>query len=533
MKRMRRTMLLLAGLHAAATLAFAQSCPPYRAGQSPSWAKGAVFYQVFVRSFLDSNGDGIGDFKGLSSKLDYLNDGDPATETDLGVNALWLMPITRSPSYHGYDTTDYDHVEEDYGTDEDFAKFLEEAHRRGIRVIMDLVVNHCSDQHPWFVEAARAADSSHHDWFLWRKEDPHWPQPWSSNPTWHHVPGLGLFYYGLFWGGMPDLNYENPEVRREMEQIALRWMRKGVDGFRLDAARHIIEAGEREKMSGSPETHQWWREFSAVVRKEFPQALLVGENWTSIDEVAEFYGAKAGDEMDMSFDFDLSGALVGSLNSGSGLTVQDALCQVAAHYPPHALDATFLTNHDMIRVMTQLLGDREKARLGASLLFTLPGVPFVYYGEELGLKNGPGGADEEKRTPMQWTAEGGFTTGTPWRHYQDDLAGVNVQAEEADPGSLLHAYRKLIRLRQAHPALARGGFELRKVAGAVGGQVLAFERSEGKERLLVVANLGDQELATVELDPPAKVKKAVFPADGPAGLGPLPPRSLIVYEVSR
>jgi alpha-amylase len=528
-----RRLVITSALVAIARLAPAQeACPPYRAGQLEHWGRDAVFYQVFVRSFFDSNGDGIGDFKGLTSKLDYINDGNPATESDLGVTALWLMPITQSPSYHGYDTTDYDHIEQDYGMDEDFAAFTKEAHRRGLRVVMDLVLNHCSSKHPWFVEASSSATSPHHDWFVWRKDDPHWPQPWSSNPTWHYVPSLGLFYYGLFWDGMPDLNYENPAVRHEMTETALRWLRKGVDGFRLDAARHMIEAGSREKMAGSPETHAWWREFGAALRKEFPEVLLVGENWTNVAEVSEYYGTKPGEELDASFDFDLSGAFIQALSAGSALPIEDALCQVARSDPPHALDATFLTNHDMIRVMTQLRGDRDKARLGAALLLTLPGVPFVYYGEELGMTNGPGGADEEKRTPMQWTPEGGFTTGTPWRHYQDNVGSVNVQSEEADAGSLLHEYRRLVRLRLAHAALAHGGFEPLKATGPAADTVLAFERSDKTERLLVLANLGENAVATVQLEPgPGPVSKALYPAGAPATIGPLAPRSLVVLEL--
>jgi glycosidase len=199
---------------------------------------------------------------------------------------------------------------------------------------------------------------------VWRPDDPGWTQPWSNNSTWHFVPALSLYYYGLFWGGMPDLNYENPAVRKEMEAIAIRWLRRGVDGFRLDASRHIIEAGSKDKIAGSPETHAWWREFASTLHKEFPQALLVGENWTSIDEVAEYFGSAPREELDLSFDFDLSAAFIASLNSGNAVQLGDTLCQVSTHYPAYALDATFLTNHDMIRVMTQILGDREKASLG-------------------------------------------------------------------------------------------------------------------------------------------------------------------------
>src|SRR5262245_24492704 len=208
------------------------------------WARGAVFYEVFVRSFADSNGDGIGDLRGLTAKLDYLNDGDPATDGDLGVDALWLMPVFDSPSYHGYDTVDYEKIEPDYGTGEDFDRFLAEAHRRGIRVILDFVMNHSSSQHPWFVESASSPTSARRDWYVWRADDPGWTQPFpggGSNHTWHAKNGA--FFYGIFWSGMPDLNFSTPAVRQEIERLAASWLARGVDGFRLDATRHLFANG--------------------------------------------------------------------------------------------------------------------------------------------------------------------------------------------------------------------------------------------------------------------------------------------------
>ena len=487
------------GLAAAALVGLALTAAPthaqftcdvdYQAGRLAHWAAGKVFYQVFVRSFADSDGDGIGDFNGLTARLDYLNDGDPATDADLGIDAIWLMPITQSPSYHGYDTVDYYALEEDYGEEADFDAFVEAAHARGIKVIMDLVVNHLSAQHPWFRDANRSVDDPYHDWFVWRDHDPGWVRPWAPANTWHKSRTLPLYYYGLFWGGMPDLNYENPEVRAEMLKIARHWLARGVDGFRLDASRHIIEAGDPAKAAGSPETHEFWREFSRAIRGDYPHALFVGENWTSIDEVAPYYGDKPYDQLDMNFNFDLSSALVSALNAGLASPVYDALCAVAEHYPPHALDATFLTNHDMVRVLTQLRDDRTKARLGASLLLTLPGVPFIYYGEEIGLRNGPGDEDPEKRTPMPWTAEGGFTTGEPWMVNRKADPDVHVAAQTADEDSLLNHYKALIRLRGGHPALSSGGF---RPLDALDDDVLAFERFSGDQRLIVIANMADK-----------------------------------------
>jgi glycosidase len=536
---MRKTLGALLLLFAGG--AAAGPCPnDYTAGQLEHWASGSVFYQVFVRSFQDSDGDGIGDFNGLTARLDYLNDGDPATTSDLGVDALWLLPITRSPSYHGYDTVDYDAVEPDYGTDEDFDRFLAEAHRRGIKVIMDLVLNHASSQHPWFQAAGSSPDDPFHDWFIWRDEDPGWSQPWGGSPTWHRHPGLDRYYYGLFWGGMPDLNYENPAVRAEMIAVARRWLARGVDGFRLDAARHIVEAGDEGKAGGSPETHAWWREFSTAVRKDYPNVLLVGENWTSVDRVAEYFGPGPHTELDMSFNFDLAGALVGGVREDTPGLVQNTLCDVAGAYPAHALDATFLTNHDMIRVMTQLRNNPSRARLAAGVLLTLPGVPFVYYGEEIGLVNGPGDEDPEKRTPMPWTVDGGFSSATPWMVNRKATAEVNVASQQADPDSLWHVYRRLISLRRGQPALARGGYEPVELAGDSADSAIGWLRAHADSRLLVVANFSPRPVVNLHVGVRAgEAPPVTLFGDGHAEAGPdgqlllplLGPREMVVLDL--
>src|SRR5512140_3005185 len=206
---------------------------------SGKWWDGAVFYEIFVRSFQDSNGDGIGDLAGLTSRLDYLNDGDPKTTTDLGVDAVWLMPVFDSPSYHGYDTTDYEKIDADYGGDAQFDAFVAAAHARGIKVMLDLVVNHTGSGHPWFADSASSPTSARRDWYVWSPTDLGWTQPFGSAGTWH--PMNGAFFYGVFWGGMPDLNFRNAEVQAEVKRIASLWLARGVDGFRLDAARHLVE----------------------------------------------------------------------------------------------------------------------------------------------------------------------------------------------------------------------------------------------------------------------------------------------------
>jgi glycosidase len=459
------------------------------------WARGAVFYEAFVRSFRDSNGDGKGDLPGLIEKLDYLNDGDPATTGDLGVDALWLMPVFASPSYHGYDTVDYETINRDYGTNADFERLISEAHRRGIRVILDFVVNHTGSGHPWFADSASSASSAHRDWYVWRTSDPGWMQPWGgTNPTWHLLNGF--YFYGVFWEGMPDLNFRTAAVRREIERLATLWFDRGVDGFRLDAARHIVEDGPGQAQVDTPETHAYWKEFSAFVRATRPQATLVGENWTDTPIIATYYGSTAevaaGDELPMNFDFPLAERVLDGVNSGDASAISAKLAEIQGVYPPGVVDAPFLTNHDQVRVATQLGLNQGKLRNAPAILLTLPGAPFLYYGEEIGLQNGTTNNDEAKRTPMPWDASpgGGFTTGTPWFPFAPGQAEVNVAAQTKDPGSLLSRYRSLIRARKSSPALRTGTLELLTPASG-SSRVLAFVRAAATERVLVLHNLSD------------------------------------------
>ncbi|MDY7092884.1 MAG: alpha-amylase family glycosyl hydrolase [Acidobacteriota bacterium] len=463
------------------------------------WADGAVFYEIFVRSFADSDGDGIGDFPGLTAKLDYLNDGDPETHGDLGVEGIWLMPVFASPSYHGYDVVDYETINPDYGTLEDFQTFLEAAHQRGIRVIVDFMLNHTSAQHPWFVESASSPDSPKRDWYEWSDTDPGWTRPWGDpgTPTWHEKNGA--YYYGIFWSGMPDLNFRNPEVREEAKRLAKLWLDRGVDGFRLDAARHLIAAGPGEGQSGSEEGHEYWQEFAAAVREYQPEALLVGENWTDAPTIAEYYGSTEsitlGDELPMSFDFPLAEAMVQAAKSGLAAPLVEALAERDELYPPGVLDATFLTNHDMVRIATVLQRDPLALRTAAALLLTLPGTPFIYYGEEIGLANGPvAQGDPAKRTPMPWSGEhgAGFTTGDPWRALAGGWQTTNVEAQTNDPRSLLSHYRRLIQLRSEHPALgsAKLGTGDIQVLETGDPAIFAFVAQAGDSRVVVAHNLG-------------------------------------------
>ncbi|MBM7113260.1 alpha-amylase family glycosyl hydrolase [Archangium primigenium] len=462
------------------------------------WYQHAVFYEVFVRSFQDSNGDGKGDLAGLISRLDYLNDGDPSTTSDLGVDALWLMPVFESPSYHGYDTTNYERINPDYGTNADFERLCAEAHRRGMRVIVDLVINHTSTQHPWFQEAAASPDSPRRDWYLWSATDPGWKQPWdvfAQGSTWHALQGA--YYYGVFWGGMPDLNMRTPAVREEAKRLATFWLDKGVDGFRLDAVRYLIETGGGlTGQADTAESHAFWKEFAAHVRSVKPDAALVGEAWTTTPLIAPYYGSTAqvpqGDELPLNFNFPLAEEIIKAARTSSGAGIALKLAEMRTRYPVGVADAPFLTNHDHVRVATQLNGSTSQLTTAASLLLTLPGAPFLYYGEELGLLNGTTSNDEAKRTPMPWDASpgGGFTKGTPWFGFAPGQRTTHVAAQTAAPGSLLSRYRALIHARHATPALARGGLVL-LTSTQTRDATLAFLRTHEGERVLVVHNLGD------------------------------------------
>ncbi len=457
-------------------------------GPEQPWWSDRVFYEVFVRSFQDSDGDGIGDLRGLTNRLDQLNDGNPATTDDLGVTALWLMPVAESPSYHGYDVVDYRQIESDYGTADDFRALMAAAHERGIAVIVDLVLNHTSRDHPWFRDALTPG-SAHDDWYLWSATRP--PIARSDGaPVWHEAGGR--FYYGYFWEGMPDLNLENPEVTAELDDVGRFWIEEmWVDGFRLDAARHLIEDGKR--LENTPATFKWLAGFRQRLKADHHDALVLGEVWDATSMSSRY--VRDG-SLDLSFDFGLASATILSLRSGDAGSLRAAEAEVMDAYPAGGL-ATFLTNHDQNRSLDQLDRDMPAARLAATLLLTSGGVPFIYYGEELGMTGRK--PDERIRTPMRWDATGpgaGFTTGTPWEALSDDPPGTDVATQAGDPGSLLSLYRDLIRLRAAHPALAVGDWV---TVDAAASSIVASLRTDGSETLLVVANVSDEPATDLEL----------------------------------
>ena len=461
------------------------------------WRRGATCYEVFVRSFADSDGDGIGDLRGLTARLDYINDGDPATRTDLGARCVWLMPIVESPTYHGYDATNYYRVDPDYGTNEDFRRFVAEAHRRGIAVITDMVLNHLSSEHPYFQNALGGPGARYREWFRWASPKPAEPGPWGQN-AWHRSPRGDEYYYGVFWHTMPDLDYATPAVRAEAKKIATFWLTDmGVDGFRLDAVPYLVEEGSL--LIGAPGTHAFLREYAAHVRSVAPNAFTVGEVWDGLDRMLPYYP----DQLETYFAFDLSDALIDAVQTGSGekllalyMRFQDAV--------PDGRWATFLRNHDQTRTVTALGGGSSdsmslavaRAKLGVTLLLTLPGLPFVYYGEEIGMTGDK--PDERIRTPLQWTADqnAGFTTGTPWQPLQSDWQTTNVAAQEGDSTSLLALHRRLIRLRLSHDALGAGDLVPLTTSHDA---VTAYVRRTAGQSVLGVANLGNAPVANPAL----------------------------------
>ena len=484
---MRHSAKLLVSITAAGICALSISA---RSVHSQSdWGKGGVCYEIFVRSFYDSDGDGTGDIQGLTQKLDYINDGNPASRRDLGANCIWLMPIAQSPSYHGYDVTNYYEVNRDYGTNADFKRFMSEAHKRGIRVIVDLVLNHSSSEHPYFQQALLDSASPYHDWYLWspvQRKGIGW-----EAPVWHRNPFRDEYYYGLFWGGMPDLNLANPAVKAEAEKIARFWLEQmQVDGFRLDAVGHFFEQADTVRNVAA--NHPWLRDYEAALKKISPNSFTVGEvTYDRTEEILRYYP----DQLDSYFTFQVADLLIDAVRTGSAAKLMPALSHAQSTFPAGRW-SPFLRNHDQTRTMTELMGDFPRARLAASLLLTLPGFPFMYYGEEIGMTGTK--PDPRLRTPMHWKkAPGvGFTTGMAWAPLHPDSLTANVEAQENDPASLLNHYRTLIHLRSENPALGSGDF----LPLATGNDAVAayLRRKEGST-VVVVANLGSARASGVAL----------------------------------
>jgi len=459
--------------------------------EASSWWRDATFYQIFIRSFADASTgrfsrDGIGDLQGIIEHLDYLNDGDPATTTDLGVNALWLMPINPSPSYHGYDIADYFDVNTQYGDLDLMRRLVAEAHKRGIRVVIDLVLNHASSQHPLFLRAkANPADKEARSQFRFAALPAELAGPWDQR-AWH--PSGREFYYGVFSAEMPDWNFREPAVTAHHRRVAEFWLKDiGIDGFRLDAVRYFFERdGELQDCA---ETKAWLRDFTQYCHSIKPDCFLVGECYADSKIIASYARV---DALDSFFEFGLSRALFESLRFEQPGILKQALARLGDEYQGRQTWSSFLANHDQDRTLSQLDGDLSRARLAAQLEFVIPGTPFIYYGEEIGMKGSK--PDPEIRTPMQWNGSAptaGFSSGgtPPWHAVNPDFLTVNVERESADPASLLSLYKRLLRLHAITPAL-RHGIEIPVTVSS--DRVFVSLRQESSDWVLVLANFGTE-----------------------------------------
>ena len=495
------------------------------------WYKDAVIYQVHVRTFFDANGDGIGDFRGLAQKIDYL--------ADLGVTAIWLMPFFPSPLRDdGYDIADYRTVHPSYGTLDDFKAFLEIAHARGIRVIIELVLNHTSDQHPWFQESRSSRDNPRRDWYVWSDTDTRYHATRiifidTELSNWAWDPVSKQYYWHRFFSHQPDLNYDNPAVREEMWSVMKFWLAMGVDGFRLDAIPYLVER-EGTSCENLPETHQIMRDLRALMDKEYPGRMLLAEanQWPA--DLGPYFGN--GDEFNMAFHFPLMPRMFMGLKLEDRKPITEILQQTPV-IPENCQWCLFLRNHDELtlemvtdterdymydeyakdksmrlnlgirrRLAPLLDNDRRRIELMNGLLMSLPGTPIVYYGDEIGMGDNVNLGDRNGvRTPMQWSGgwNGGFSNADPEALYSPLMLNpvygypaVNVESQKRFDHSLLSWMKRLIRARKAAPVFGRGSMEFLYPANH---RILAYVRQLGKETVLAVNNLSSSAQA-VELD---------------------------------
>ncbi|CCH01526.1 alpha amylase catalytic region [Fibrella aestuarina BUZ 2] len=492
-----------------------------------------VGYQIFVRSFADSNGDGIGDINGITAKLDYLQ--------QIGADVLWLTPVSPSPSYHKYDVTDYRGIDPEFGTMADFKRLLTEAHRRKMKVLFDFVINHSSSQHPWFKAAVADRQSPYRNWYVWMSQRAidsmgvayreRTADSWELRP-WHTPRGESASpdaekYYGLFWGGMPDLNMDNQSLRRELYDIGRFWLTEvGVDGFRLDAAKHIYPQWDVAK------NHQFWQEFRQALQTVKPDVLLLGEVWDTADKVAPYFKG-----LPANFHFDACFALQNMAKTGRDSSLVSKLLADYAAYGkenPAFVSATMVNNHDQNRIGSIVGGDPNRMRVAASLLLTLPGQPWIYYGEELGMLGTK--PDELIREPFLWTTRATDTARTRWQtpRFSTDSTVAPLSQQQTDPKSLYNHYRKLIALRRQTPALAQVLNPNLQPSSIRQDGVLAFVRPHASGDVLVVHNLGNVPSTVTLPTAERRFRNMLFTSEATATLQKdqltLPPYSVVVLR---
>jgi alpha-glucosidase len=482
----------------------------------PPWWQTGIIYEIFPPSFMDSNGDGVGDLNGIISKLDYL--------AWLDVDALWIGPVYPSPmADFGYDISDYTGIHPTYGTLDDFDALLSEAHRRGLRVILDLVPNHSSDLHPWFQASRSSRDNPKRDWYVWKDPDPDGgpPNNWLSifgGSAWTWDEGTGQYYYHTFAREEPDLNWQNPDVQHAVLDVFRFWLDRGVDGFRVDAIWYLVNDslfrdnplnpdyspdGPRHKRvtpaftEDLPEGHRIIRSFRNVI-DEYEDRLLIGELYLPPEELKAYYGS--ADELHLPNNLQLL------LTEWSATKLNDLICRYEGALAPDAWPNWVLSNHDQPRIATR--AGAAQTRVAAMLLLTLRGTPFIYYGDEIGMPDGElpgdqlydpqmynfseGGSRMPYRIPMRWTDEAcaGFTAGVPWLPMAELPGDVSVEAQMKDEGSILNLYRRLITLRRSEPALSMGDF----IPLYGSGDLLIYLRRAEASTLLVALNLGSDEV---------------------------------------
>ena len=497
------------------------------------WWQNSVVYQIYPRSFQDSNGDGIGDIQGIIKRLDYLQ--------ELGIDAIWLSPVCKSPQDdNGYDISDYQDIDPMFGNLDDMEQLISEAKKRNIRIIMDLVLNHSSDEHRWFTEAKKSKDNPYHDYYVWRDgEEGVYPNDMGSafgGPAWEWVPELKQYYFHQFSVKQPDLNWENPKVRREIYDMILWWMDKGVGGFRLDVIDQIAKEPDLKITNNGPRLHEFIQELS---RETFQKGdlITVGEAWGADIDRAKLYSKPDGSEFSMVFQFEHM-----MLDQEPGKEKWD-FCPLPFVKLKKCLEkwqkelhgcgwnSLFWDNHDLPRIVSRWGNDREyrveSAKMLATVLHGMEGTPYVYQGEELGMTNvrfdsieqyqdieirnmyrerlEKGYAEKDimesiyakgrdnARTPMQWddTENAGFTTGTPWLGVNPNYTEINARSQLQDENSVFHYYKKLIHLRKENSIFVDGDFTLLLPEDE---NIFAYVREYEGRKLLVAANFTDKEV---------------------------------------
>lgn len=460
-----------------------------------------TYYEVFVYSFYDSDGDGIGDLKGVMEKLDYINDGNPATDTDLGCNGIWLMPIMPSTTYHKYDVTDYEDIDPEYGTLDDFKTLIDACHERGINVIIDLVMNHTSSGHEWFQTAYKylqslpqgtepdASECPYVDYYNFSRE---------KKNGYYPVEGTDWYYEGQFWSEMPDLNWDNEAVKTEFEQIVQYWLNLGVDGFRLDAVKEFYSGADEKNIA----VLTW---FNNMVKAKKEDAYLVGEAWNASNIYSEYY--QSG--MDSFFDFAYSGSDGVIANTVKGVSGASSYGknlintqEVLGSYSDTYIDAPFYTNHDMARGAGYYSGDDSEAqtKIANAMNLLMSGSAFLYYGEELGMKGS--GKDENKRAPMYWSAD---ADATGMCDGPKDMENVkmkygSLEEQEVDGNSIYNYVKQVISLRNAYPSIARGE--------------VTFDENLSNEQICVIRKTYENEEVTIAFNISAKEQQVDFSRSG-------------------